>query len=261
MDKKYILSCLRDIENLTKNNLEFQNQNIIYQRAMDCICSIELGFDYLEKMDIDDRIDEINDLRKQINQYSPFKNNPVDLITWVKNEDVHANDYNPNSVAPPEMELLRHSIAEDGYTQPIVTWPSDKQDGKLEVIDGFHRNRVGKECPEITKRVFGYLPVVKINDSQQGKNDRIASTIRHNRARGKHKVEAMSDIVIELKRRNWSDQKIAKNLGMDEDEVLRLCQITGMAELFTDADFSKSWDIGFDSDIEEDDFNEEFLQD
>jgi ParB-like chromosome segregation protein Spo0J len=159
------------------------------------------------------------------------------------------------------MELLKHSISEDGYTQPIVTWPSDKEDGKLEVIDGFHRNRVGKEYPEIAEKVFQYLPVVRINESQQGKNDRIASTIRHNRARGKHKVEAMSDIVIELKRRNWSDSKIAKNLGMDEDEVLRLCQITGMAELFADADFSKSWDIGFDAEIEEDEFNEEFLQD
>lgn len=144
------------------------------------------------------------------------------------------------------MELLKESILQDGYTQPIVTF---KTDSVREVVDGFHRNRVGKECKEVGERVLGYLPVVTINADRADKGDRIAATIRHNRARGKHKVEAMSDIVIELKRRNWSDSKIAKNLGMDEDEVLRLCQITGMAEAFADADFSKSWDIGFEQDI------------
>lgn len=222
---------------------------------------MKIDLSEIEKLDLDEKIEAINKIKIALHKISPFKDNPVDCVIWVKNNQVHANDYNPNSVAPPEMELLKHSIESDGYTQPIVTWPSDKEEGKLEVIDGFHRNRVGKEYPEIAKRVFEYLPVVKIKESQQGKTDRMASTIRHNRARGKHKVEAMSDIVIELKRRNWSDSKIAKNLGMDEDEVLRLCQITGMAELFADADFSKSWDIGFDEEIEEDQFNEEFLQD
>jgi hypothetical protein len=138
------------------------------------------------------------------------------------------------------MELLRHSIASDGYTQPIVTMP---EEGAFEVIDGFHRHRVGKECPEIQARVHGYLPVVEIKSHRRGRNDRIAATIRHNRARGKHKVEAMSDIVIELKRRNWSDEKIGRELGMDPDEVLRLCQITGLAEAFKDQQFSAAWEI------------------
>lgn len=194
-----------------------------------------------------------NTIKEMLHEYSPFKDEPVDCVVWVKNEEVFANDYNPNSVAPPEMELLRHSISEDGYTQPIVTWPHDS---KFEVVDGFHRNRVGKECDDITQRVHGYLPVVKIRTTQTDKSDRIASTIRHNRARGKHKIEAMSDIVIELKRRNWTDARIAKNLGMDEDEVLRLCQITGMAELFADTDFSQSWDIGFEDDLSDIDFEE-----
>lgn len=119
--------------------------------------------------------------------------------------------------------------------------PDEK--GLHEVIDGFHRHRVGKECADIQSRVHGYLPLVRIRDSQTDKTDRMAATIRHNRARGKHKVEAMSDIVIELKRRNWSEEKIAKNLGMEPDEVLRLCQISGLAELFNDDEFSKSWDI------------------
>jgi hypothetical protein len=111
------------------------------------------------------------------------------------------------------------------------------------VIDGFHRNRVGKECPDVRERLKGYLPVVTIREDRTDKGDRIAATIRHNRARGKHRVDAMSDIVIELKRRNWTDQRIGKELGMEPDEVLRLCQISGIAELFTDDEFSHAWDI------------------
>ena len=205
-------------------------------------------FNYLLSLDIKERVEEINYLRKKISEFSPFKDNPVDCVLWVKNDTLTANDYNPNSVAPPEMLLLEHSIIEDGYTQPIVTW---QRDDIKEVVDGFHRHRVGKESETVSKRVHGYLPVVVIRDSQSEVSDRMASTIRHNRARGKHRVQAMSEIVIELKRRNWSNQKIAKNLGMDEDEVLRLCQITGMAEAFADVDFSNSWDIGFDDCLED----------
>jgi ParB-like chromosome segregation protein Spo0J len=175
-----------------------------------------------------------------IHAISPFNSEPVDFVRWVKATAVHANDYNPNSVAPPEMELLRLSISQDGYTQPIVGMDAD---GSVEVIDGFHRHRVGKECADIQARVLGYLPVVQIRADRTDKDARMASTIRHNRARGKHKVEAMSDIVIELKRRNWSDEKIATNLGMDADEVLRLCQITGLAEAFKDQSFSEAWEV------------------
>jgi len=164
------------------------------------------------------------------------KDHPVSDVRWVAADLVVANDYNPNSVAPPEMRLLEHSIASDGFTQPIVTWL--REDGVYEVVDGFHRHRVGKECLKLT-----HLPVVVINSERSGKGDRIAATIRHNRARGKHKVEAMSDIVLDLSRRNWSDQKIAKELGMDPDEVLRLKQITGLAELFADQEFSEAWEI------------------
>jgi len=194
----------------------------------------------LADMDIAKRVDTINAVRQALAEYSPFKAEPVDCVLWVPNTSVHANDYNPNSVAPPEMELLRVSIEADGYTQPIVTMQD--ADGS-EVIDGFHRHRVGKEIEPIRNRVHGYLPIVRIKDDRRDKSDRMAATIRHNRARGKHKVEAMSDIVIELKRRNWSDEKIAKNLGMEADEVLRLCQITGLSELFSDQEFSASWDV------------------
>lgn len=119
-----------------------------------------------------------------------------------------------------------------------------QHDGIYEVVDGFHRNRVGKEYADIKERVHGYLPCVVINNEREDKGDRIASTIRHNRARGKHSVDGMSQIVIDLKRRNWSDAKIAKELGMDADEVLRLTQITGLAEMFADKEFSQAWEVG-----------------
>lgn len=201
------------------------------------------------EMEIEEKIKLLNELKLELQKISPFETEPVDCVQWIRSDLVLANDYNPNSVAPPEMELLHVSIIEDGYTQPIVVY---QHDGIYEVVDGFHRNRVGKECQDVTERIHGYLPVVVINNDRNDKADRIASTIRHNRARGKHKVEAMSDIVIELKRRNWSDKKIGKELGMDPDEVLRLTQITGLAEMFSDKDFSEAWEI--DSTI--DDFDE-----
>jgi ParB-like chromosome segregation protein Spo0J len=200
--------------------------------------------DLLTTGDLDCRVENLNWLREVIATHSPFASEPVDFVRWIKAEDVRANDYNPNSVAPPEMELLRLSIAADGYTQPIVAMADG--DG-VEVIDGFHRHRVGKECADVTERVHGYLPVVQIRADRTDKGDRIASTIRHNRARGKHQVIAMSDIVMDLKRRNWSDDKIGRELGMDPDEVLRLAQITGLAEAFADRDFSEAWEAVLDA--------------
>lgn len=192
-------------------------------------------------MDIDSKVDAINNVRKILHDVSPFKNEPVDFVKWVRNTNVTHNDYNPNKVAPPEMRLLELSIVNDGYTQPIVSWSNPDKD-KIEVIDGFHRHRVGKESKVVSQRVCGYLPIVDIRTEQSSKNDRMASTIRHNRARGKHQVDAMSEIVIELKNRNWRNARIAKELGMDEEEVLRLCQISGMENLFSDKDFSRAWE-------------------
>lgn len=194
----------------------------------------------IDRDDLYKTVEILNELKLHIHSLSPFKNEPVDCVIWVPNEKVQANSYNPNSVAPPEMELLRTSITQDGYTQPIVAW---NQPEGYEVVDGFHRNRVGKECEEVRQRVHGFLPLVVINADRQDLGDRMVSTIRHNRARGKHNVDSMSDIVVELKRRNWTDAKITKNLGMEADEVLRLCQISGLTEMFKDASFSMSWDV------------------
>ena len=207
--------------------------------------------DKLRALPLAQQIEELNAARRMMHDAGPFAREPVDCIQWVHTENIQANDYNPNSVAPPEMELLRLSILEDGYTQPVVAW---RRETMHEVVDGFHRNRIGRECIEVRSRIRGYLPLAVINSDRQDRGDRIASTIRHNRARGKHAVAAMSEIVVELKRRNWSDEKIARELGMDQDEILRLCQISGLAELFSDQEFSKSWDV--EGSVTEADFRE-----
>jgi ParB-like chromosome segregation protein Spo0J len=205
------------------------------------------AFSALAELPLDERVDAINRIRQALREHSPFKAEPVDCVMWIKSDLVTANDYNPNSVAPPEMRLLEHSITEDGYTQPIVSWG---RDGVYEVVDGFHRHRVGKESATVRERVHGYLPAVVINGSRDDKGDRMAATIRHNRARGEHRVESMADIVVELKRRFWSDEKIATELGMEPDEVLRLTQVTGLAGLFADREFSEAWQATSTDEIE-----------
>lgn len=193
----------------------------------------------LQDRSADERIETLNEIKKLLREYSPLKEEPIDCVLWVPQETVRANDYNPNRVASPEMQLLRTSIEEDGYTQPIVTF----YDGEsFEVVDGFHRNRIGREVELVRHRVRNRLPVTVINESRADKADRMASTIRHNRARGKHGVDAMSAIVVDLARRNWSDAKIAKEVGLDPDEVLRLKQISGLASLFFDREFSEAWE-------------------
>lgn len=188
----------------------------------------------------DEAISVLNDIKRALHAVSPMKDEPVDCVVWIPGAAIEANDYNPNVVAPPEMKLLALSITEDGYTQPIVAFP---EDGGFEVVDGFHRHRVGRENKTVSQRVRGYLPITEIRPDREGRSDRIASTIRHNRARGKHQVAQMSEIVQELSRRNWSDAKIGRELGMDADEVLRLKQISGLAELFADREFSEAWEV------------------
>jgi ParB-like chromosome segregation protein Spo0J len=203
-----------------------------------------IAYDLLRALEVlpqAELVDALNEVREALHNISPFKSEPVDFVKWVPSSTVGANDYNPNSVAPPEMELLRLSISADGYTQPIV---ANEEDGDFVVVDGFHRHRVGKECPDIQERVKGYLPLVQIRAERVDRGDRMASTIRHNRARGKHSVDAMSQIVVDLKRRNWSPEKIGKELGMDPDEVLRLTQISGLREMFADVGFSEAWEAG-----------------
>ena len=162
---------------------------------------------------------------------------PVYGVKAVPIEKVQANSYNPNHVAPPEMKLLYESIKDDGYTMPIVTYYLEDQD-KYEIVDGYHRYSVMLTHKDIYDREGGMLPIVVIDKPVE---DRIASTIRHNRARGTHSIELMTNIVKELKDAGMSDAWIMKNIGMDADELLRLKQVSGLASLFADEDYSHSW--------------------
>ena len=159
---------------------------------------------------------------------------PVYNVRAVPVEKVQANDYNPNVVAPPEMKLLELSIWEDGFTMPCVCYYNEQED-KYILVDGFHRYQVLKTSKRVNEREHGMLPVVVI---EKDLSNRMASTIRHNRARGVHSVELMSNIVSELTKAGMSDAWIMRNIGMDKDELLRLKQISGLAELFADKDFS-----------------------
>ena len=164
---------------------------------------------------------------------------PVYSVIAVPLEKVTANDYNPNSVAPPEMALLETSIWEDGYTQPVVV-VYDSENDQYVVVDGFHRYLTLKNSPRILERERGLLPVVILDKAV---HDRMASTIRHNRARGSHNIELMSVIVSELVEMGKGDAWICKHIGMSPDELLRLKQITGLASLFSGKEFSKSWEV------------------
>lgn len=199
----------------------------------------------IDSLPLEHKVTMINAIKIMLHEVSPMRFEPVDCVLWVKSEEVIANDYNPNSVAPPEMKLLEISILEDGYTQPVVTF---QEEDIRTVVDGFHRTRVSKESEEVKKRIHGYTPVVTVNEHKTDKGNRIASTIRHNRARGKHRVDSMSEIVVDLKKRNWSDEKIGRELGMDPDEILRLSQISGLAEMFEDKEFSEAWEVDVISD-------------
>lgn len=219
-----------------------------------------------------DRFRAVNALRDIIHQVSPNEAQPVDRVRWVPLEMVTPNDYNPNSVAIKEMGLLLRSIDHDGYTQPVVTvWNPDRVlecrrckgkgdasgaqvfpaieacpaceghgsfTGCFEIVDGFHRFFVMSTYPEIRERCHGHLPVVVLNKQI---NDRMASTVRHNRARGKHSVDGMSNMVFQMLENGMSDEDICNELGMEAEELVRLKHITGFAKLFEDVQYNRAW--------------------
>ena len=186
-----------------------------------------------------DKIEFINTIRKWLHkELSTLSTQPIDCVLWVPIEQVQANDYNPNSVAKVEMQLLYISILQDGYTQPIVTI-YDKKIDKYIIVDGFHRYFVCKNNKDIFDRNRGMLPIVVIDKDI---NDRMASTIRHNRARGKHSIKGMSHMVFEMLDNGWSDENICNQLGLEAEELLRLKHITGFSKLFENIEYSKAWE-------------------
>ncbi|MDT7487299.1 IbrB-like domain-containing protein [Citrobacter koseri] len=187
-----------------------------------------------------DKINCLNKLKFEMHKLSPFKCHPIDCVLWVPVSDVDGNDYNPNHVAPPELKLLYKSLISDGFTQPVVVW--EDCENHYIVVDGFHRTSLVARKKQLREKTVGYLPVTRIvNDKTR--NHRMAVTIRHNRARGQHHIRAMSDIVQELCRLGWKDSEICTELGMDQDEVLRLKQISGLMEIFHDCEFSPGWTV------------------
>tara|TARA_R110002073_G_scaffold39421_1_gene112435 strand:+ start:5754 stop:6335 length:582 start_codon:yes stop_codon:yes gene_type:complete len=168
---------------------------------------------------------------------SDIPNQPISDVKWVSVDDVEPNDYNPNSVAGQEMKLLHTSIKHDGYTQPIVTI-YDEEKKKYVIVDGFHRYFTCKNNKDIFDTTQGRVPIVVI---KKDINERMAATVRHNRARGQHSVSGMSNMVFSMLDNGWKDEEICNHLGMEPDELLRLKHITGFSKLFADTDYNKAW--------------------
>lgn len=185
----------------------------------------------------EDCLEAIEQTRVVTNAVSPLQSQPVDLVRWVPIDKVEPNDYNPNSVASKEMGLLYTSILHDGYTQPIVTI-YDKKLKKYIIVDGFHRYFIALQNTDISERNHGLLPIVVIDKSI---NERMASTIRHNRARGSHSVDGMASMVFSMLDQGWEDADICNHLGMEADELVRLKHITGFSKLFEDTEYKQSW--------------------
>lgn len=202
--------------------------------------AIELANEIASIENVDEKIDILNNVRLELHKISPLKHHPVDYVFWGKSNEVEANEYNPNSVAPPEMLLLYESILNDGYTMPIVSF---KEDTNIKIVDGFHRRETEQRNKDISESTFGRVPLTQIRSEQADTSNRMASTIRHNRARGSHNIDLMSTIVSELVEMGKGDAWICKHIGMSKDELLRMKQITGLASLFQNHSFSKSWDI------------------
>ncbi|MCL8616502.1 IbrB-like domain-containing protein [Proteus mirabilis] len=201
--------------------------------------------EYLAKLNDEQKIEALNKIKISLHQISPFKNEPTDCVLWIKQQQVIANDYNPNVMSPTEKRLLETSLVKDGYTQPVVVLPiqqSKNKPSQWQVVDGYHRYLLSKKN-SLNKRINGYLPITILDVESHTMADQMAATIRHNRARGQHQVAAMSDIVRDLSRLGWNDQKIGDELGMSQDEVLLLKQISGLAELFSEHDFSEAWTV------------------
>ena len=196
------------------------------------------NLDEIEKLEGQARLEAIEHAREALHDLSPVCGQPVDRIRWVPVDMVEPNDYNPNSVAKVELGLLYTSILHDGYTQPVVTiWDAEKE--KYVIVDGFHRYFTCRNNQDIRDRNLGYLPVVVLDKPI---NDRMASTVRHNRARGKHSIDGMSNMVFQMLENGWSEAEICAELGMEAEEVLRLKHITGFSKLFEDVEYKKAWE-------------------
>jgi ParB-like chromosome segregation protein Spo0J len=198
---------------------------------------VAISFEEIDELTVKERVAIFNLLSDLSSKMVGFTH-PALNVRLVESHLVQDNDYNPNNVAPPEYHLLKHSIRSDGVTMPVVVGESS-DDGRYVVIDGAHRTQLIKTESDINASLANYVPVVVLNKTRE---ERMSSSIRHNMARGEHQVELTASLVIKLREMDWSDEKIGSELGMDKDEVLRMQQITGLAEAFKDRSFSKAWE-------------------
>lgn len=195
-----------------------------------------------EDLGFDQKVEVFNQITQELYDWLGV-NHPTLNVQLVPAVKVIGNDYNPNKVAPPEMKLLKLSIRKDGLTMPVVVCDTpDNKEHPYTVVDGFHRTTVVQRDNEVNKSLYGYVPVSRLNKSIE---DRITSTVRHNMARGTHQVELSAKLIVLLRKHNWTNARIGTELGMDADEVLRLKQITGLAEAFKDQEFSESWEASY----------------
>lgn len=199
--------------------------------------------DRLNDMPFDEKVKVFNEVTQELYDWLGVQC-PTLNVQLVPADKVIGNDYNPNKVAPPEMKLLKLSIKKDGVTMPVVVCDTPEAEYPYTVVDGFHRTTVIQTDKEVNKVMRGYVPVSRLNKSIE---DRITSTVRHNMARGTHQVELSAKLITMLKKHNWTNARIGLELGMDADEVLRLKQITGLAEAFRDQEFSKSWEVKYET--------------
>lgn len=191
-----------------------------------------------------ERVRVLNEVRVSLHEVSPFSEEPTDCVVWVNADDVEANNYNPNGLQKPEFALLSHSVESDGFTMPIVGWR--RPDGRTEVVDGFHRSKVGKENKRVQERVHGYLPISYFarkdwESDDDYRNRCMAATVRHNRARGTHTLDGMSKILLEMLENGWDEYDVAKQMGMGADEVIRLKQVWGVAHAHALNEFNRAW--------------------
>lgn len=205
--------------------------------ASNLLYEIAISFEESDELTIKERVAIFN-LLSDLSSKIVGLTHPALNVRLVESHLVQDNDYNPNTVAPPEYRLLKHSIRNDGLTMPVVVG-KHSDDGRYVVIDGAHRTQLIKTESDINASLANYVPVVVLNKTCE---ERMSSSIRHNMARGEHQVELTASLVIKLREMDWSDEKIGRELGMDKDEVLRMQQITGLAEAFKDRSFSKAWE-------------------
>lgn len=213
-----------------------QENNLFQEIVANCT---EQLCDAIAAMPLEQQVEALNHIRSRLHQVGPFKKEPVDCVIWRKAEHVERNDYNPNHVAVPEFRSLRRSVEKFGFGMPIVTW-CNPENGQDVTVDGEHRGRVGKEISPIRDRIHGYLPVARLEESNR--NDYIQATILFNEARGEHGIMPMTNIIAELLRNGWTDSDIARELGLDADEVLRFKHNTGLPDLFKNHEYSKAWE-------------------